>query len=342
VKASAVGLKDTIFVANAIFVYADANHDDYRNVGDLTTIIDHVIGKKLLTGYEFISADMYPHNANGTIGDGIIDIRDVQVCLDSLLNSGWNPTANCLATNVGSLSKIEGGSAPLSSSSTFLTSKTDSCYVQTTNIGSRFVLRNSVPIKGLQVVMYLKNTVTLDTTDIIYPRASMMRAEVKSVGKEVTVILWNINNSPIEPGDSAIFRVPIQLTNNNVDSIHVLMCSGVNNDVALLNSKQEDIRSSIPHDWMLYQNYPNPFNPTTTIEFDVPEVAGKIPRVALQIFNILGQHIRTLEHGVQDAGRYSINWDGTNGNGARVASGVYFYRLLAGDYVSTKKMVMLK
>jgi len=69
------------------------------------------------------------------------------------------------------------------------------------NIGSRFVLTNTVPIKGLQVVMYLKNTVALDTTDIIYPRASMMRAEVKSVGKEVSVILWNVNNLPIEPGN---------------------------------------------------------------------------------------------------------------------------------------------
>jgi hypothetical protein len=170
----------------------------------------------------------------------------------------------------------------------------------------------------------------------------MMRAEVKSVGKEVSVILWNVNNSPIEPGNSAIFRLPIQLTNNNVDSIRVLVSSGTDNQVVLLNSMQEDIKNSIPRDWMLYQNYPNPFNPTTTIEFDVPEVASKIPRAAIQIFNILGQRVRTIERGIFDAGRYSVKWDGMNENGVRVASGVYFYRLLAGDYVSTKKMVMLK
>jgi flagellar hook assembly protein FlgD len=105
---------------------------------------------------------------------------------------------------------------------------------------------------------------------------------------------------------------------------------------------QKDIRNSIPRDWMLYQNYPNPFNPTTTIEFDVPEIVGKIPRVAIQIFNIIGQHVTTIEKGVHDAGRYCVIWDGRNGNNVRVASGVYFYRLLAGDYVSTKKMVLLK
>ena len=342
VRASIAGVSDTIFVANAILLMADVNHDNYRNIGDLTAIIDHVIGRKLLTGYDFIKADMYPHRADGTVGDGIVDLRDAQVCLDSLLKSGWNPTRDWLLTNVGPLSKSVVGSVPLSSGSTFLTSKTDSCFVQTTYIGSRFSLKNIAPIKGLQAVIYMKNPASLDTTDIVFPRASMMSANVKSVGKEVSVILWNANNLPIEPGDSAIFRLPIQLTSNDIDSVHVLMSSGNNNEVSLLNYMQVDIRNSIPRDWMLYQNYPNPFNPTTTIEFDVPEVVGKIPRAAIQIFNILGQHVRTIERGIHDAGRYSVTWNGMNENGTRVASGVYFYRLLAGEYVSTKKMVMIK
>jgi hypothetical protein len=342
VKASIPGLSDTLFVANAVLLYADVNHDNYRNIGDLTAMIDHAIGRKLLTGYDFVKADMYPHLASGTAGDGIVDIRDVQGCLDSLLKSGWDPTRDWLMANAGPLMKVHGSSRALNSGSTFLTSLTDSCFVQTTYIGSRFSLKNSLPVKGLQAVIYMKNLASLDTADIIFQRASMMKADVKSVGKEVSVILWNANNSPIDPGNDAIFRLPIQLTSNNVDSIHVLVSSGVNNDVMLLSSKQEDIRNSIPREWMLYQNYPNPFNPTTTIEFDVPEIAGQLPRAAVQIFNILGQHVRTIERGIHDAGRYSVRWDGMNEYGTRVASGVYFYRLLAGDYASTKKMVMMK
>jgi flagellar hook assembly protein FlgD len=103
-----------------------------------------------------------------------------------------------------------------------------------------------------------------------------------------------------------------------------------------------DIKSSIPQTWQLYQNYPNPFNPSTTIQFDVPEEAGRVPRIAIQIFNILGQKVKTIERGNYDAGRYRIVWDGTNEGGRRVASGVYFYRILAGDFVHTMKMVLIK
>jgi flagellar hook assembly protein FlgD len=121
-----------------------------------------------------------------------------------------------------------------------------------------------------------------------------------------------------------------------------VLVSGVNNGVSMVSSKQVDARNMLPSTWVLYQNYPNPFNPSTTIEFDVPEVTGKIPRVAVQIFNILGQKVRTIERGIHDVGRYSVKWDGMSEDGVRVASGVYFYRLLAGDYTSTKKMVMMK
>ena len=342
VRASIAGVKDTVFVAYAIMLLADVNHDNYRNIGDLTAIIDHAIGRKILTGFDFNKADMYPRRSNGIAGDGLVDVRDVQVCLDSLLTAGWDPTRDWLTTPMSPLFKVEGVASLAGVSASIPMSLTDSCYIQATHIGSRFWLKNADQIKGMQVLLYVKNPITLNTTDIIYSRAKMMTADVKSVGKEVSIILWNSTNTPIEPGDSAIFRLPVQLTDSNVDSMKVIVSTGVNNSVSLVGSKQVDIRNMIPRDWMLYQNYPNPFNPSTTIEFDVPEITGKIPRVAVQIFNILGQKVTTIERDLHDAGRYSIRWDGMSENGARVASGVYFYRLLAGNYTSTKKMVMIK
>jgi hypothetical protein len=88
----------------------------------------------------------------------------------------------------------------------------------------------------------------------------------------------------------------------------------------------------------LEQNIPNPFNPTTVIRFTVPEDA----LVSLKVFDVAGRLVRTLASEKRQANHYEIQWDGRDGRGQQVASGVYFYRLIAGKYRDTKKMLMLK
>jgi len=97
----------------------------------------------------------------------------------------------------------------------------------------------------------------------------------------------------------------------------------------------------IPVDFKLKQNYPNPFNPVTTIEFGVPDFAeNKVTR--LKIYNLLGQEIATLIDGRLTSGYHKITWDGSNSTGRKVASGVYFYRLISGDKTLVKKMVLIR
>jgi len=89
----------------------------------------------------------------------------------------------------------------------------------------------------------------------------------------------------------------------------------------------------------LYDNFPNPFNPQTFLRYDVPQSA----HVELKIFNIRGQLIRTLVDEIKPAGSYQATWDGRNDEGISQASGIYFYRLKAGDrFLKTKRMVMLR
>jgi hypothetical protein len=95
----------------------------------------------------------------------------------------------------------------------------------------------------------------------------------------------------------------------------------------------------IPVRLALYQNVPNPFNPKTTIIYDVPAGA---PRVTIDIFDTYGHRVRQLVDRAQGAGRWTADWDGTDSRGQEVASGVYFCRLIAGDFKATKKMVLLK
>ena len=88
----------------------------------------------------------------------------------------------------------------------------------------------------------------------------------------------------------------------------------------------------------LSQNYPNPFNPATTIAFSLAEKG----HVAINVYDVGGRLVRTLANEARDAGSHTVSWDGRDGNGAPVSSGVYFYKLVSGRFSQTKKMVLLK
>ena len=94
----------------------------------------------------------------------------------------------------------------------------------------------------------------------------------------------------------------------------------------------------IPDVFALHNNYPNPFNPVTNITYDIPEVA----EVKLDIYNVAGQKVRTLTQGHHEPGRYRIQWNATNDFGQQLSSGMYIYRIVAGDFVSVKKLILMK
>jgi hypothetical protein len=105
------------------------------------------------------------------------------------------------------------------------------------------------------------------------------------------------------------------------------------NDASASLSLKLGGHSSIPGVYALAQNFPNPFNPITTIKYDLP----KDSRVSLTVINILGQEVVSLVNEVQKAGHQSVEWNASN-----LGSGVYYYRLTAGDFVSVRKMLLLK
>lgn len=98
---------------------------------------------------------------------------------------------------------------------------------------------------------------------------------------------------------------------------------------------------SLPKAFSLSQNRPNPFNPSTTISYSIPDNSPEII-VKMSVYNIRGQLVRTLVDDSQGPGSFTVNWDGTDNTGRKISSGVYFYRLVAGDFISTRKMVVLK
>jgi hypothetical protein len=95
---------------------------------------------------------------------------------------------------------------------------------------------------------------------------------------------------------------------------------------------------AVPESFGLTQNYPNPFNPTTTISFALPEAAS----VRLAVYNALGQEVKVLVSSTLEAGTHSVTWNATDHAGQRVSTGLYIYRITAGDFVETRKMLLLE
>lgn len=104
-------------------------------------------------------------------------------------------------------------------------------------------------------------------------------------------------------------------------------------DGTVTYSEEINVEVEIPLVYSLEQNYPNPFNPSTTIKYSISEDGF----VKLSVYNLLGEEVTTLVNSEQKAGRYEVNFDAS-----KLASGVYLYQLQAGDYLSVKKMLMLK
>jgi len=115
-----------------------------------------------------------------------------------------------------------------------------------------------------------------------------------------------------------------------------------NGSTALASAKGfEVVHAELPRAFSLSQNFPNPFNPSTTIRFDIP--GGKQCNISLKVYNVRGQVVKILvDSEKRDPGTYTIFWDGRDIMGGRLPSGVYFYRLEAGEFVATRKMVLLK
>ena len=131
------------------------------------------------------------------------------------------------------------------------------------------------------------------------------------------------------------------------DSLKILIDSGnnggyddsmyVNNNI-VADVDEDEHGNILPHQFELSQNYPNPFNPVTNIKYNIPARSY----VTIEVYNVIGQKIRTLVDENKSAGEYHTTWNGDDSYGQKVSTGVYFCRFQAGDYVETKKMILLK
>ena len=113
--------------------------------------------------------------------------------------------------------------------------------------------------------------------------------------------------------------------------------SDFSSEVNILVTGVEEMGGT-PREFALNQNYPNPFNPSTEIRFALPTASS----VRLSVYTVSGELVATLVNEEMNAGYYNVTWDGTSTSGVQVSSGLYLYRIQAGDFVQTMKMVLVK
>ncbi len=170
---------------------------------------------------------------------------------------------------------------------------------------------------------------TLDGSVLAAPITSGSVAYANDIYNDTTYHLSFVNGSAtlafrLKPFGSAVFVISDTLKRLNLP--------------VLVSVEENETRDHLPNEFHLHQNYPNPFNPSTTIRYDVPIRS----HIQLAIYNILGQKVAAVADAPHEAGTYSIPWNGLTDAGIQAPSGLYVVRLTAGDYVTTRRMILLR
>jgi hypothetical protein len=194
-------------------------------------------------------------------------------------------------------------------------------YVNTlavTNTAGTISANTEVPVGAALFVFKGVGTPTLSAN---------MEMLYNSNGTETRVLVWSSNGKSFSSGD--VFSI-----SGNVELTSIEAADQIGN--ALNTTFSKGIAKADKFE--LSANYPNPFNLKTTISFAIKTDA----KVSLKVYNVSGQYVKTLVDETMSAGSYTTTWDGTNYAGEVVSSGIYFYKMIAGGFSSTQKMVLLK
>ncbi len=303
----------------------DITGDGTLDIVDLLMVLDNILELITFTPSELLAADIAPWGAP----DGVINVLDLALLQDIILK-GVLP--NGTPINKPVIVKNESGNSTFGKVTNSETVDVK-VYVSKNNITVK--VRNNVEIKGIQ--LELNNIETAGAiTGLI---TAFGEAHYFSAERKLRMLVYDNAGALLLPGEHTIVRFDASIRNENSVTVNKLII--VNSQYKTVESKIELFHgedADLPAAYNLEQNYPNPFNPSTKIVYQVPENLD----LKLKIYDMQGQEIRTLVNGFVNQGTYEINWDGKNNAGVSVPSGIYLYRLESRDFVSTKKMTLLK
>jgi hypothetical protein len=285
-------------------IRGDVNYDGSLNVADVTYLVAYLKGL----------GPAPPCFEEGDVnGNGSINVADVTYLVAYLKGLGPAPPP-CGSKASAPAGKVQGDMSLNTSYENGMT---------------LISLESSVGVRGIQIE--LVGTQTGEPVKLVDDRLELFVNQITD-GTTRVLILDLEGEVLIEKGVQALVRL-----SGEFKIVEAVVSDFENYEIApAINATAKN--TTLPDRFALYQNHPNPFNPTTEISFDLPEAAN----ARLVIYNIMGQRVVTLVDRFTEAGTHSVTWNSTDDQGHRVGSGVYFYRLEAGAFVDTKKMILLK
>ncbi len=295
---------DTRTTMSFPFVCGDVNCDTTVNIFDITYLITNLY----LDGPD----PCHPYLADLNGRDGLKNIFDITYLISFLYLEG--PSPDCIGSDKTFASVKK-------------TPKSDSALIVCSSKEGKSVIEINSPeeIFGIEMILKSKDARTATLGSLV----DGVKLYYSQDGDIITLGMVDAEGRKFIPkGKTEIIEI-----DGEVEILSILAADKSSQPIPF---KFNNI--ILPREFSLDQNYPNPFNPTTTIKFALP----KSSHVELEIFNILGQRVTTLINDQLDAGYYTAKWNSTDSQGREVATGVYFYRLRAGDFVKSKKMLLLK
>lgn len=332
VSAASSGINSPLFTTSAFYIYGDPNNDIDVNIADMTMLVDHIYQKNQFSIGDSIKSDLN--------NDGKIDTADVSMLRENILSRPLiftDMTAPIVAMNKKGV-QTNTNSTPMKQQSF----SDATAQLEVTSQGLRLNMNNEVPVRGIELRIRTKDSTAVDKINYLFSRAQNMDVIVRSENTEITILVYSLLNSEIQPGEGSILRLPKLTSLSQIDTSQVILAVASNIAVRPDVKVETAPASAYPVTYKLEQNYPNPFNGSTIIRYDIPDVKVTETKTAIQVFNILGQRIKTLINAPHDPGPHQVMWDGTNDNGERVSTGVYFYRLITKNFLTTKKMIYVK
>jgi hypothetical protein len=303
----------------------DVNLDKFIDVADIVNIVSSIIGTFSLTPRQFATADL--------ITDAAVNVFDLVADINLIYGRPITPAPGQPAP--GPQATVGLAYGDMSSGSADL-----------------LTVRSELPqqVAGVQMdIAYDPTSVTLGIPRVTRDAMNFV-LQYKDFGNgKMRVLLYHptgTSSELLQAGAADLVSIPITAKadiragdKTKLRITQALLATPTAASIAVSGVDQ-----TLPANFMLSQNYPNPFNPITTIEFSLGyfEDGSAVKHVNLEIYNVLGQLVKSLVDADRSPGSYREEWDATNLGGQRVSSGVYLYRLQVGNENQTKKMLLLK